>query len=288
MMSKLKILITIPHFYHYDKNSKHGYGMHTPAKRAAIVSNTINNLLSLFVERKTYEYHLANVDLVKENHRATANMDFTYDIDIVLCRMNTGEDVVDLLNVSRDAYYLVDVDLENPRFLGYACHKVLEQRFREQTDYDYYCYMEDDCVIHDSLFFQKLMWFENEFGDNAICQPHRYHIDKEAPYNKRYTEPELIKEYIGQFVDLEKNPRLSAKVLGMNINFFKTLNPHCGCFFLSANQYARMIEHPDYKYTWEHFVSPLESAATFMLTKLFDVYRVDFSQAAFFELEHGS
>ncbi len=288
MMRKLKILITIPHFYHYDKYSKHGYGRHAPTKRAAIVSNTINHLLSLFVEKKTYEYHLTNVNLVKEDHSAIANMDFTYDIDIVICRMNTGEDVVDLLNVSREAYYLVDAELENPRFLGYACHKVLEQRFRDQKNYDYYCYMEDDCVIHDSLFFQKLMWFENEFGDNAILQPHRYHIETDAPYNKRYTEPELIKEYISQFVDLEKNPRLSAKVLGMNINFFKTLNPHCGCFFLCAKQYARMIEHPDYKYTWEHFVSPLESAATFMLTRLFDVYRVDFSQAAFFELEHGS
>lgn len=288
MKRKLKILITMPHFYHYDANSKHGYGLYSPEKRAAIVSNTINSLWALFGKDKTYDYHLPDANLVKEDHSASANEEYTYDIDIVLCRMNTGEDVVDLLNVPRDAYYLVDVKLENPRFLGYGCHKILEQRFREKGDYDYYCYMEDDCVIHDSLFFQKIMWFQQEFGETAILQPHRYHVEKEVPYNKRYTEPELMKEFIRQFVNLEKNPRLSAQVMGRTIHFFKTLNPHCGCFFLSANQYAKMVNHPDYKYTWEHFISPLESAATFMLTRLFDVYRVDFSQAAFFDMEHGS
>ena len=50
-------------------------------------------------------------------------------------------------------HHLTEAD---PTLLGYECHAVMRERLGA---YDYYCYLEDDLILHDPLFFMKLNWF---------------------------------------------------------------------------------------------------------------------------------
>jgi len=45
--------------------------------------------------------------------------------------------------------------------LGFETQRVLRERLGR---YDYYAVVEDDMVIHDPLFFEKIGWFEQQFG----------------------------------------------------------------------------------------------------------------------------
>src|SRR5204862_103337 len=75
-----------------------------------------------------------------------------------------------------------------PRYLGFECHKVLRSGLGR---YDWFGYLEDDLRLADGLFFQKLAWFNREFGDEAVLQANRFEIaDEPAPY-KLYIDGNL-------------------------------------------------------------------------------------------------
>ena len=55
---------------------------------------------------------------------------------------------------------------------------------------------------------------------------------------------------------------------------------------LSAAQFERFCARKENFQPTAEFISPLESAATLTMMKTFDVYKPDFAQASFFEIEH--
>lgn len=67
----------------------------------------------------------------------------------------------------------------------------------------------------------------------------------------------------------------------------KARNPHAGCFFLTAAQFERWLSRPYYGERTGELSSAFESPATWGLIRTFGVYKSDFSQAAFFEIEHA-
>ena len=58
----------------------------------------------------------------------------------------------------------------NAKLLGFEVQKFLASSLAE--DYDYYCYLEDDLLIHDTLFFDKLHWFKALMGDSWVSSCH--------------------------------------------------------------------------------------------------------------------
>jgi len=163
--------------------------------------------------------------------------------------------------------------------LGIGCHRVLQSN---ADKFDFYGYMEDDLVIHDSFFFQKLSWFARKFGSQFLLQPHRYNRNV-TPFDKDYLDMEFAKP-AWNFKRSEK--KLTATFLGEPLNFFSAANPHAACFFLTREQYRLMSDREDYAKPSGEFFTPLESAASLDISKTFYVYRVDFAAADFFSVEH--
>ena len=281
----LKILVAMAHYYKSDPSSAHGYGHDTPEQRAAIVSSCLRSLLSTFATRRESTFVDLDGNGMPVYRRQPADDWNAVQMDLAICTTEGVENLIPLFKVPSGCFRHVKVRLENPRNLGYGCLQYLRMHAGK---YDYYCYLEDDCFIQDPLFFRKLAWFESMFGPEAVLLPHRYSLSAPPDAQKIFSEPELQESYIGRWMNYQKNPRLSAPFGGTMLHFVKPHNPHCGAFFLSSAQFRRYCAREENFVPTSEFVSPLESAATLGLMKTFDVYKMDFSQASFFEMEHYS
>ena len=62
--------------------------------------------------------------------------------------------------------------IDDPKFLGFNSHELLLSLIDE--DFDLFCYLEDDLIIHDPLFFHKIMDFNRLMGDECLLLPHRF------------------------------------------------------------------------------------------------------------------
>ncbi len=278
----MRILITIPHYYKYDTKSLYGSGTQQAESRVQSFDKMLRAIRNLFnMPQAMLQQEFDEIVGPKLVYRP-ANTAMNYEVDICVC--TTGEDhLLRRLNLPRGYFTMVPVEISSPLYLGYACHQVLK---RNLGKYDYYCFMEDDIVLQDSMFFQKLRWFENQFGTECLLQPHLYMTGLHKIFFKEYVDFEFM-QYTEKWIDYSKQPHLESEYLGEPLGFFKTRNPHTACFFLSAKQYERMSSREDYAAPLADFSDPMASAASLDIIKTFQIYKSDFSRGAFFEIEHA-
>lgn len=121
--------------------------------------------------------------------------------------------------------------LEDPQWLGLGCHLTLQ---RQLGSYDYYGYLEDDLILRDGYFFQKLSWFNQQVGDSLVLQPNRFEVSQQGSPEKVYVDADF--ESISQLFagcphDFSDQQQLIAQFLGQRLQFNRARNPHSGCFF---------------------------------------------------------
>jgi hypothetical protein len=192
------------------------------------------------------------------------------------------------LLIPESAYENMPTEAE-PMLLGFECHRVLADRGGE---YDYFCYLEDDLVIHDPWFFQKLAWFNSQTGKACVLQPNRYELAQEGGARKSYLDGELAAPLVAPVRDgvsyakwREKGRRV-LPFLDTAVTFERAQNPHSGCSFLTAEQLRHWRARPDFGARDSTFIGPLESAATLGLIRTFRVYKPAPANASFLEIEH--
>jgi hypothetical protein len=170
-----------------------------------------------------------------------------------------------------------------PRMLGFECHRLLRGNLGR---FDWFGYLEDDIELADPLFFQKLAWFNAQFGPTTLLQPNRYEVS-DGPMSKLYVDGEMVDETItAAFQDIRVRPELRAEALGRHWVFRRMSNPHAGCFFADAAQMAKLAAHPDFATYQDAFYGPLESAASLVPMRCFEVYKPAPENAAFLEVCH--
>src|SRR5262249_44375833 len=152
--------------------------------------------------------------------------------------------------------------------------------------YDYYCYLEDDLILHDPWFFRKLAWFTDNVGSESLLQPHRYEVATDTLAHKVYIDGDIKKRVTAPFQCPGEGPRAVGDVLGVQVVFERARNPHSGCFFLSARQMAQWTRQPYFLDRDTRFIGPLESAASLGVMRTFRIYKPAAEHAAFLELEH--
>jgi hypothetical protein len=77
-----------------------------------------------------------------------------------------------------------------------------------------------------------------------------------------------------------------AQGLNGELRFESPGNPHAGCFFLSQAQLQQWIQHPCWQDGDVSLVSPLESAATLGISRVFQLYKPALALAGWLELQH--
>ena len=61
----------------------------------------------------------------------------------------------------------------DPKYLGFEAQKVLAVGHLSD-EYDLFGYMEDDLIIHDPLFFHKIISINSLMGFEYVLLPHRF------------------------------------------------------------------------------------------------------------------
>lgn len=269
----MKILITIPHYYNQSNENGHGSSSNNPLQRINALSLCLYNLHSLF------NHSQCMIDIFDKKTISTNN-NFTHDLDIVICTTD-NKHLLEHTKLPKNFYKHRQTSLENPQFLGFECQKVLKENLGK---YDYYCFMEDDLIINDPLFFEKIKWFSDDYMD--LLQPNRYEVSMQGKVLKAYVDGDIRPGATENYQKVDEFPEISKEFLGHNILFKRPYNPHSGCFFLNQKQMEYWAGQPHFLDMDANFISPLESSATLGIMKTFRIYKPAPQNASFLEIQH--
>ncbi|MFV1995327.1 MAG: calcium-binding protein [Verrucomicrobiales bacterium] len=270
----MKILVAITHFYNPEGGGGYASLQPDPEPRIAALTESLRALFGLFGQQQSWFRYTDRL------HELPANRSEAMELEVVICPPN-GYHLLDEIPVPGEAYRHHETNAEH-KYLGYECHQVLAG---EAGNYDYYVYLEDDLVLHDPLHFDKLKWFSACAGDDCLLQPNRYELNFQQGVKRAYIDPEdetprrLEAGYL-------HDERFAIKFLGRKFGFRRTNNPHAGCFFLNAAQVERWVAHESFGVHENIMYGPLESAASWSISRAFKVYKPGPRNANFLEIRH--
>lgn len=270
----MKILITIPHYYNPDSN-KHGSGRKDPTPRIRALSTCLFNLHSVFGNSQC----MINI---KDKNIISVNPNSKNQIDVIICTANQKH-ILEHMNLPQNFYIQQNTELENPKLLGFECQRILKENL---GNYDYYCFMEDDLLINDSLFFEKLKWFNSKTENINLLQPNRYEASLGYKVLKSYIDGDINPRATINYQNIKEFSHMQSNFLGENILFQRPLNTHSGCFFLTSEQMRHWTDQPHFLDKDVSFISPLESSATLGIMKTFRIYKPAAQNANFLEIQH--
>lgn len=278
----MRVLLTVPHFYNAQGNAHYGSTGPNIQRRVAALSRCIAGVHQTFGPKQAFLLYLTP-DGQKQSpgKLATVNNFKSTRLDIVICTSGQSHLLPNLAPISH--LFTHQPVSTHPMKLGFACHEVLKQRF---GNYDLYGYLEDDLLIHDAQFLQKLKWFNSQFGDETVLFPHRYETDGRQPLHKIYIDGPVRPDFTSKWQDVADRRIIQSQTLGEPVSFVRWPNPHSGCFFLTARQMERWICSPNFLDEDCGFAGPLESAASLGIMRNFRIYKPAIENAGFFELEH--
>lgn len=187
-----------------------------------------------------------------------------------------NRDVVEFLpEHQRNIIEVRQQNVEDPMFVEFKAQDLFIEFIDE---YDYFLFLEDDIVIHDSCILDKIDVFNKYSPDKtAILFPHRYEMFNGVKF---YID---MGEINGEKAKFNK---LSSFKIG-EIEFAECHNPHSAFYCLSKEQ-MKIWELSGRN--WYNIVSAcgkLESAATFCLFEAFTLYKPHPRNINFLEVEHG-
>lgn len=269
----MRVLVTIPHYFDASGGG-HDSLAGDSRSRAWAVTQCLRSLHGVFGSAQ--EWWVRDGDRL---HPVAANEATAVSLDVVICTAKERH-LLHQVAVPRSAFRHEPTQAEPP-LLGFECHAVLASALGQ---YDFYCYLEDDLVLHDPAFFAKLTAFGNAAGDGCVLLPNRYELA---------ITPEQIKKVYIDF-DLKSVEDGSAAAQadivlgapGRPVTLRRAVNPHAGCFFLNQAQMTRWAAQPHFLRRDTSFIGPLESAATLGLIRTFAVYKPVPRDANFLEIQH--
>jgi hypothetical protein len=276
-----KVLVVIPHYF-ATGNGFYGSTGGDGNIRVHVLEKVVESLHQSLGSKQAFLLWLHQYVPGKGNgHVIKANEAISSEVDIVIC--TTGDShLVSRLSI-QSALYRHQPTTSQPMNLGFACHEVLRSNLGR---YDWYCYLEDDLLIKDALFFTKLEWFIKEFGDETTLSPHRFERSLNQPAHKLYHDGSVRPDFTAAWQNVHDRPVLQKQMMGLNLRFERWPNPHSGCFFLNARQMEIWSSQPHFGDCDPSFAGPLESAASLGIIKTFRQYKPSPLNAGFFELEH--
>lgn len=273
----MKLLFTVPHFYKPLDGIEYGSSSSSGQSRIDALSKLILAIHQQFGAR----VREMNMELADLTAAPILGGNF-HEVSILICTTG-GNHLLDHLTIPQYLYEHCPTQAQD-NMLGFECHRILEERL---GIYDYYCFLEDDLVILDSQFFEKLRQFNHVFGPENLLQPNRYELSANTHYMKLYLDGRILPNLSKPFQEIMQQPTLQMPVAGSLIKFQRRGNPHSGCFFLNQEQMQFWARMPYFRDGDTSFVGPLESAASLGIMKTFRVYKPVAESINFLEILHG-
>ena len=272
----MKILLAIVHYWDPGGSGKHQSLRPNPEPRVKALKQQLLSLRRL--ADRQHLLHMAD--------RAVYPCNAAYRNEIKVCVITDGvHTVLDRLPESyRNCFEEVVTSPQNGLMLGFEAQDFLASK--ADCGYDIYGYMEDDLVIQDPQFFQKLFWLHSLLSPSDLVLPQRVEFGSDPHIVDRfYIDGPLDASELDK-LHLESRPFIVVKSPGGDVVFETPKNPHSGCFFLSADQLLHWCSQSFWLDRDCSFISPLESAATLGISRAFKLLKPCFTHASWFELQH--
>ncbi len=275
----MRILFTIAHFYvpsgrRASDGRPHGSLGKNPRPRVEALSACISALHELFGKRQVMMEPTRLI--ARPSNQSTAGT-----VDVIVCTTRDCHVLKELPNPA--GQFTHNPTNADPMLLGYECQAILRDALGK---FDYYCFLEDDLILHDPWFFVKLAWFTKSVGEGKLLLPNRFEVGPNPLTDKVFLDGDLPKMITRKFQNVREASLLESQVLGMKVRFARALNPHSGCYFLNAAQMATWTKQPHFLDRSIRFIGPLESAATLGIMRTFRIYKPATENASFLEVQH--
>lgn len=274
----MRILFAIPHYFGPGSSS---YGSSDLAGRGRRIASLRQCIMSLH-----QHFGPGQRQLLGSQRSCSANEALSAELNLTVC-VHGDNHLLDELDLPEGSFRRYQSEVGNPLLLGYSCYELFRQ---EYGNYDWYCFLEDDIIISDPLFFLKLNEFYRIAGSaRYILHPNRYELSVWPHYSKVYIDGPLPEDITGFIRDF-RLPGLRDEILlpfgGVDIRLVPADNTHSGCFFLTPVHLAHLLEQPWYGKPVTGYADHLTAVANMYLITLFNVYKPALECASFLEVHH--
>ena len=276
--------VSIPHFYCENEDQDGGYGSSRSGSR-------LNRSIALFrcieslrgLRRRSQDLTLDLVDRSAQYTPPLAMQSSPPLTEVELHLHVTGSHYLDdVLALLEPSIHLHHHDLEDSRQLALVARDYL---LSHPQPMDLNLYLEDDLVIHDQWFFEKILWMAEQSDQRCVLLPHRYELLRTPGAPPRlfvdgHIDPDEIVGWHQHSVNVAQ-----GSFHGMDdLSFDAPVNPHAGCFAVSRLQqeFLRSKTLPV-----QGFVGPLETAATFTVGRFFTILKPALANRDFLTIEHA-
>ena len=166
----------------------------------------------------------------------------------------------------------------DPMFVGFRAQ---DELVNNVDNFDWFLFIEDDIVLHDSFILEKLEKFNTKCGyPHAVLLPNRYEYRQGI---KNYIDLTLLVNLLDS--DKIWNGLSTVEIEG--VKFAECANPHAGFYCLSKSQLQQLISSGRaFKDKNLGFGGPRECAATYNLLECFSLYKPHPSNLYFLEVKH--
>ena len=267
----MRILVVIPHYYGQSQPEYKSLGSYIePISRVAAFTETIVGLYRHFGQNR---HTVEGVKLLRSESSSRLHIH-------VLTRRDSN--LLSELSFDPGTFDVEYVDCK-PAWIPLQVPRVLKNYIGM---FDFYCYLEDDLIINDPLFFSKLVWFQQTFGLKTVLAPVRFEMSSSGTAAKVIFDPILPDFYLVPFRRPGQCEEITGIWHGSSQVFQLPQNPHAASFFLTEDQLAYWMKQPSFDDGDSSWVGPIESAATLTIGKVFDIYKPKSPDHFFLELQH--
>jgi hypothetical protein len=270
----MRILVVIAHFFgRKEPDDQHAIcgSQIEPLSRIAALNASIVALYRNFgrISRTFEQVDLSTTVALRER-----------ELDVVILAKE-GNSLLDHIGIG-PSYYSVEY-VDDALRIPFHAQQVIRDRLGR---YDFYCVIEDDLIIHDPDFFEKLAWFDGHFGPRALLAPVRYEMSARGVPARVVIDPRLGDARRAPFLRPGQRPSVGAAWHGQVQVFNLPSNPHAGGYFLSNAQLAHWVAQSSFGDGDTSWIGPLESAMTLSVGKVFDIYKAAEPDPFFLAIEH--
>jgi hypothetical protein len=273
----MRVFVAIAHYFNNEEQRQSIRDLDMGSGRWALPRVAALNAEIVALHR----YFGPNAFTINPNESAAfaARTSDVLDIVIVTAR---DHNVLDWIGIDPPTIKVEYFD-GDPLMLGFEAQRLMRER---AGAYDIYGYMEDDLIVTDPAFLEKIAWFADKFGDTALLLPRRYELSSTGAMAKVAFSPQLSKSQREFLYRNSPPPVLSAQWNGRNQSFGIPMNPHSGCYFITAAQLDKWLRSDVFYDRDASWIDPLVSAATYAPGKLFNIYQPTEPNPWFLEIEH--
>ena len=284
MSPGLRLRVAIPHFFREGASEgSGGYGsgrIGNRLPRSLALARCLGSVLALNRAPRDWILNHAERQVELTSASSIAGLPAVQvELHLFVCGQHCLHEVVELYAPRLQLHRL---ELEDPRQLPLAA---VRQLLDMPTPADLSLYLEDDLVIQDPRYADKLSWFHQRTHHRFVLMPHRREPTVANAPQHLYVDGPIKPEGQQQAVWASDETVVANGRFwdGQELGFVEASNPHSGSFCVSAPQLEQLRKAP-----WPPptFVGLLKAATGTLLGHFRCSSPVGFAVSS--PLEHGN